>query len=165
MKIYPLAKIFRLLIRQGKVPGSSLDELVHSLGFSGREMELGRLILYDHLNVLQKNVLKMIGLKIKYIPRLKTFTIVFDKTVEEDYLADLGKESFETLKYVLKLFSEFRAYIEVADLAKIRGLSISTIRKHLRELESKGYVIVRGGKVYKSPKLLILLEFIERREI
>lgn len=149
------AVLLRLLLCQGKKPGASIDEMVKALGFKGKNFATGRILVINHLNSLNK-VLKLIGLKIKYIPTLRTFTIVFGKSVE--YTADLPKEVYKTLLILAKHFLKGEKSIDLDKIAKERNLSTNTIKKHVCILEEKGYVCLEGKKkIRKTLKLLVML--------
>lgn len=150
------AVLLRLLLRQGRKPGASIDDMARALGFEGKDLAIGRILVIDYLNSLSK-VLALIGLRIKYIPSLRTFTIVFKKSLEE-YTADLPKEAYRTLLALIRHFVRGEEEVGLSVIARERGLSIATIRKHIHILEDRGYVHLKGQNIRKAPKLLVILD-------
>lgn len=146
-----------MLIRQGRTPGASLDELAKALGFGGKDLALGRMLVIEKLIGLGR-VLKVLGLRIVYIPQSRHFTIAFSDKFPYEYSSDIPMEIFKTLEIIIKHFRSGEDYIDIATVSRERGVAITTLKSHLRELEIRGYVDVRRDRIYRTPKLIVLIE-------
>ena len=147
--------IFNALVRTGRDYGASINEMIRLLGFKNES--LGRLRVYQLLAALER-ILKPIGLRIVYIPIRRKYVI---KSYKADYRSiPIPPGALATLFAVAKAYLERGSKITIDELSEIRNVSINTIKRDLKILESFGLIKSDGNYVKLTDKALVLLDIV-----